>query len=179
MTVVKVEPSVVTTAARGEVVMAEPMAVMEPEPDMEASLPVTVAPADARGPVAEPATGAPEEEATEMASVVEKSEDCSWGDCHMSGLTGAVLSTVLDGGLGSLTVRATCLIRAVADAVAEVDVVAETGGIAGVAAERRSEAEHVANARLTAWREVADLSLGSGEGGTKGEEGEGGLHVDC
>ncbi len=43
------------------------------------------------------------------------------------------------------------LIRAVADTVAEVDVLAQAGSISGTTAERRGLAEHVANAS-SLWR---------------------------
>lgn len=62
------------------------------------------------------------------------------------------------------------LVGTVADAIAEVGLGAVADGVAGLAAEARTQAKHVVDASLSAGRQVAE-ALGHGEASTDSEEG--------
>lgn len=83
---------------------------------------------------------------------------------------------VVDDG-GRVVLVGARLVGAVADTVLEVVVGAETLDVGGGAAERLSLAEHVADAHLTACRELREV-LGNGNGGEKRGGDSSVLHLD-
>lgn len=148
--VVMVEPSVVTTPVRADVVMADevplPIPPAPPAPPLLESVEEAIDAELVMEPDIEPEPDMEELPPLPPASASDSGMlvDVSRFQCHAVQLTCAVLSAVLDGGLSILVVGAG-LVGAVTDTASEVGVVAVARGVTSLTArEATRNGEHVA-----------------------------------